>query len=143
MSSIQFFFEDVEIDNFNQTQIERWITECIANEGFNLGDINYIFCSDNYLLEINKSYLNHDYHTDIITFNYNDNQTVNSDIYISTDRVLDNSKTYKVNFIEELNRVIVHGVLHLVGYNDKSLEEQAIMRSKEDFYLALYSQTMS
>lgn len=136
-SSISFHSEDIsfELDNPNITQV--WVEKTILQEGKCLGEISYIFCSDNYLHKINLEHLNHDTYTDIITFNYCEDNTLNSDIFISIDRVKDNAKTYKVDFINELHRVIIHGVLHLIGYNDKSDDEQEIMTSKEDFYLSL------
>lgn len=128
------------VNDLDEAKISKWLTQCVDSEGFNLGDINYIFCNDAYLLNINKTYLNHDYLTDIITFNYNENQTINSDLFISIDRVIDNAKSFGTPLEQERNRVIIHGLLHLVGYDDKSPEEQAVMRAKEDFYLALYPQ---
>lgn len=141
MTPIQFFFEDVDELTLNRASTTKWISQCVEKEGFVLGNVNYILCSDPYLLNINKTYLNHDYNTDIITFNYNENQTINSDIFISLDRVKENAQEFKVSFEAELNRVMIHGILHLLGYNDKSPEEQAVMTSKEDFYLALHTQT--
>lgn len=141
MGQIQFFFEEVIVKNLDKQLTSDWITQCIEKETFEVGDVNYIFCSDPYLLNINKTYLSHSYNTDIITFNYNNNQIINSDIFISIDRVKENAVSYKVSFNEELNRVMLHGVLHLIGYDDKSPEERAIMRAKEDFYLALHPHT--
>ncbi len=136
-SSISFHSEGVsfELETVKQTKV--WIIKAIQNEGKTLGEISYIFCSDDYLHKINLQHLNHDTYTDIITFNYCEDNTLNSDIFISIDRVKDNAKTYNVDFITELHRVIIHGVLHLVGYNDKTDDEQEIMTSKEDFYLSL------
>jgi rRNA maturation RNase YbeY len=107
----------------------------IAMESKTCGDVTLIFCSDDYLLEINKKYLNHDYYTDVITFDYSDNQTISGDLFISIDRVLDNAKSLQVVAKEELIRVVYHGVLHLVGYKDKTEEEKMVMASKENEYL--------
>ena len=102
-----------------------------------VGCLTYVFCSDPYLHKMNVEYLNHDTFTDIITFNYCENTIISGDIFISVDRVRENALKYDVLFEDELDRVIVHGVLHLIGYNDKSKEEQAEMRGKEEFYLNL------
>ncbi|HCQ29002.1 MAG TPA: rRNA maturation RNase YbeY [Flavobacteriales bacterium] len=136
MSEINYFFED--IDSFEiPDNISHWIKNTITSEGKTLGNLNYIFCSDNYILEINKQYLNHNYFTDIITFNYCKDNVVSGDIFISVDTVKSNAKEYKQDYNNELNRVIIHGVLHLLGYNDKSETELFEMRQKEDFYLNL------
>ena len=100
-----------------------------------MGQITYIFCDDKYLLEKNIKYLDHDTLTDIITFNYCEGDIISSDIMISIERVMENSSIFENSFSEELNRVIVHGILHLVGYNDKTEEEKEIMRKKEDYYV--------
>src|ERR1044071_3674818 len=102
-----------------------------------LGDVNVIFCSDDYLLEMNREHLDHDYYTDIITFDYSEEAVVSGDLFISVDRVSDNASGLSVSFLDELNRVCVHGLLHLCGYKDKSEAEELLMRSKEDEMLAL------
>lgn len=102
-----------------------------------LGAINIIFCSDNYILEVNMKYLQHDYFTDIITFDYCEKDVLSGDLFISVDSVRENAAFYKTEFNDELNRVIVHGLLHLIGYDDHTDEEVAVMRSKEDYYLSL------
>ena len=102
-----------------------------------LGDVNVIFCSDNYILDINLKYLQHDYYTDIITFDYCEGDRLSGDLFISIDSVRENSEFYKTEFADELNRVIVHGLLHLIGYDDHSEEDIATMRSKEDYYLKI------
>jgi rRNA maturation RNase YbeY len=104
------------------------------------GEINYVFCSDLYLHKINLEHLNHDTYTDIITFNYCEEDIISGDIFISIDRVKENSITYHTNFQKELNRVMIHGILHLVGFDDKSESDKELMRSKEDFYLSLYAE---
>jgi rRNA maturation RNase YbeY len=111
----------------------------VTTESKSLEEVNYIFCSDDYLLKINQDYLDHDYYTDIITFPYN-YQPIKSDIYISIDRVAENAVTEQVSFIHELHRVIVHGLLHMCGYDDHDSAYKLIMRQKEDHYLALIDQ---
>ena len=102
-----------------------------------VGDISIIFCSDNYILDVNVKYLQHDYFTDIITFDYCEGQKLSGDLFISIDSVRENARYYGSEFEDELNRVIVHGLLHLIGYDDHTEEDQKIMRSKEDYYLEL------
>ena len=112
-----------------------WLGQVVASEGFSLGSVDYVFCNDVYLLELNQEFLSHDTLTDIITFDYNVGRTVHGEIYISTERVVENSREYGVSMAEELGRVMVHGILHLCGYKDKSESEQQIMRSREDYWL--------
>ena len=118
---------------------KRWLAALAAHEGFKIGEVNYIFCDDDYLLKINLAYLNHDTLTDIITFDYVDGKLLNGDIFISIERVRENSKLFSVSFEQELLRVLSHGMLHLCGYKDKSDEEAAVMRGKEDFAIQLFS----
>lgn len=126
------------LDNLNEPLYLNWLKTVINSEGKKTGDIQYIFCNDKYLYEINKVYLKHDTFTDIITFSTTNNEEVISgEIYISIDRVAENSKTHSASFNDELSRVIVHGVLHLIGYDDHSDSEKKLMRSKEDYYLHL------
>ena len=135
---IQFHFENKSMpDFFDQEKIRHWLLDLILSFGKDLDYINYIFCSDDYLLEINKTYLNHDYYTDIITFPYNQDDRIESDIFISLDRVIDNSSDLNVLYRDELHRVMAHGVLHLCGLTDKSKEEASIMRKAEDEALKL------
>ena len=136
-SSIYFHSEDTPFELKNSDSTIKWIEDTIKNEGKILGEVSYIFCSDEYLHKINLKHLNHDNYTDIITFNYCENNTISSDVFISIERVKDNANKFNTDFVTELHRVIIHGILHLVGYNDKSNEEQEIMTSKEDFYLSL------
>jgi rRNA maturation RNase YbeY len=117
---------------------DEWIGAIIKSESKSLGEINYIFCDDDYLLDINIKHLNHDYYTDIITFNYCEGDLISGDLFISSDRVKDNAQTYQVSFEEELLRVMSHGVLHLIGYNDKSEAEELIMRKKEDEKIKMF-----
>ena len=134
---IRFFSEDVIFD-FNQKLLtKRWLKLVAESEHRNIGDINIIFCSDPYILDINMKYLQHDYYTDIITFDYCESDILSGDLFISIDSVRDNSSEFSSSFNDELNRVIVHGLLHLIGYDDHNDEDIAVMRSKEDFYLCL------
>jgi probable rRNA maturation factor len=140
MSNIYFFEEDISFNIPNQNEIILWLTQIIKNKGFELEELNYIFCSDHYLLQMNQTYLNHDTLTDIITFdNSETEQTIEGDIFISIERVKENSLKFDVPFETELSRVIVHGLLHLFGYKDKSENEEAIMRKEEDACLSLLS----
>jgi|TARA_R110002051_G_scaffold4229_5_gene22750 probable rRNA maturation factor len=118
------------------TFAKAWLLKVIEEEGKQLGEINYIFCDDDYLHKINVDFLQHDTLTDIISFDYTTGAVVSGDIYISTQRVADNAKDFKTAFKNELNRVMVHGVLHYCGYKDKTEEDAKLMRSKEDYYLS-------
>lgn len=119
----------------NETVFEQWIKETIQNEGCSLGDINYIFCDDDYLHKINVEFLDHDTLTDIISFDYSVGKQLHGDIYISVERVEDNAKDFKVDFDVELSRVIIHGILHYCGYKDKTDEDAKVMRAKEEQYM--------
>ncbi len=132
---VNFFFEDVEILGLDPEFFISWLSDCCDTECKSLEEVNLIFCSDEYLLQKNIEFLQHDYYTDIITFDYCQGDLIIGDLFISKDRVIDNAQTNGVSFENELNRVIVHGVLHLCGYKDKSIDEENLMRSKEDFYL--------
>lgn len=140
--SIQYLSEDISIPKFLKRKMTQWIKDTISNEGKVLGDITFIFCSDQYLLEVNKQYLNHDYFTDIITFDYVENNVISGDIFISCDRVKENAGEFNTGFDNELRRIIIHGVLHLVGYKDKNKKDKFLMTSKEDFYLNMLSDSL-
>ena len=133
---IQFFYENL-LETVNPAY-KIWLQEIITTEEKKLGDINYIFCDDEYLLKVNQEYLQHDYYTDIITFDYVKGKTISGEIFVSLQRISDNASTLSKDYEEELRRVLAHGVLHLSGYKDKTEEEEKLMRSKEDFYLAKY-----
>ena len=135
MSDIELFFEDISSFDINQEYTSQQIIQLIREESKESGDISVIFCSDEYLLEMNKKHLNHDYYTDIITFNYVEGKLISGDLFISTDRIKENANKFRVSFHEELYRVILHGVLHLIGYNDKTEEQKKVMREKENYYL--------
>ncbi len=135
--SIRFFNEDVDLPVFKRRKISNWLKFVVTSQSKKIGNICFVFCSDNYLLEINKRYLNHDYFTDIITFDYVENNLVSGDIFVSLDRVLENSSDYNVSYNNELFRILIHGVLHLLGFNDKLEDDKVIMTEKEDFYLKM------
>lgn len=133
---IDIHYEDIEILDLNPEFFVSWLSDVCQLENNELGDLNLIFCSDEYLLDMNKTHLNHDYYTDIITFDYTD-EVVSGDLFISYDRVVENANDNNVTVNNELNRVVVHGTLHLLGYGDKSEEEAVIMRELEDKYLGI------
>jgi rRNA maturation RNase YbeY len=118
-----------------EQEYSLWISKVISSEGRKEGEINYIFCDDLYLLEINQKYLGHDTFTDIISFDYSVGKELHGDIYISVERVKENAKEFEVDFKEEIRRVMVHGILHYCGYKDKSDKDKMLMRSKEDSYI--------
>ncbi len=134
--TIHFFTEDISFQLEDENKIRSWILAVITAEKQAVENINYIFCSDEYLLEINKKHLNHDYYTDIISFPFS-KDPIEGDIFISIDRIKDNAQNLEIEFTKELARVLVHGVLHFLGFGDKSSEEILIMRSKEDKYIDL------
>lgn len=138
MSSITFHQEDFFYRLKHKKKIKNWILTSVQHEGKTLGELNFIFCSDNYLHNINLEYLKHDTFTDIITFDYCENNTINGDIFISIERVKENAKKFNQTIEKELQRVLIHGVLHLLGYKDKSQQESETMQKKEDFYLNLF-----
>ncbi len=120
-----------------EKSIKNWVNSSVLNEEFKVGEINYIFCDDAYLLELNVNHLNHNTLTDIISFDDTLGKLVSGDIYISIERVKENAKEFKVSFEDELHRVMVHGILHFCKFNDKTEEEKELMRLKEDYYLSL------
>ena len=132
---IHFFYENTE--EKIQENLKFWIEKIIISEEKKIGEINYIFCDDEYLLKINQDFLDHDYYTDIITFDQVRGKTISGEIFVSLQRIKDNASLISKNYEEEKKRVIAHGILHLCGYKDKTEEEQKTMRAKEDFYLSL------
>ena len=134
---ISYFFEDTDFLFKKKTINNKWLKLVAESEIRRVGQINIIFCSDNYILDINQQYLQHDYFTDIITFDYCEGDVLSGDLFISVDTVRENAIEYGTEFEDELNRVIVHGVLHLIGYDDHCEEDVAQMRKKEDYYLSL------
>ena len=132
---IRYFYEDTVFQFKPKSLTKQWLKTVAASEMKKIGNVNVIFCSDNYILDVNIRYLSHDYFTDIITFDYCEGSILSGDLFISVDSVKENSLYYGTDPEEELNRVIVHGILHLIGYDDHSTEDIAVMRSKENFYL--------
>lgn len=144
---IKYNIEDIDFCLKQRRRLSAWINTVVLEEshrtdkvnGLVLGDINFIFCSDEYLLKINKQFLNHDYYTDIITFDYSSDTLLSGDLFISVERVLENSKIYSTVFQEELRRVMIHGILHLIGYKDSTKEESQKMREAENSALSLFT----
>ena len=138
MPAIHFFNEDITYNLKYKTSLRQWLTDTMQTEGYKLKELTYIFCSDSYLLQINRQYLNHNTYTDIITFDNSDiEKVIIGDIFISIERVRENAAKYNITETEELHRVMIHGALHLLGYGDKSASDKKKMTSKEDFYLNL------
>ena len=136
MESNIYYHSECNFQLKDKQSITKWLKDAISTENKELGEINYIFCDDQYLLKKNQKYLQHDAFTDIITFDYREENRLSADIFISIERVKENAITFAVPFETELRRVIIHGVLHLMGYKDKSDEEAETMRSKENYYLS-------
>ncbi len=134
---VSYFFEETDFLFKGKVKNSEWLKLVAESEIRRLGDINIIFCSDNYILDINQRFLSHDYFTDIITFDYCEGDKLSGDLFISVDSVGENSIQYGTDFNNELNRVIVHGLLHLIGYEDHTKAQQKQMRQKEDYYLSL------
>ncbi len=138
MAAVEFFYEDIDFKVPKPTKTRKWVRLVIEREEKSLSHLNYIFCSDEYLHSLNQQYLNHDTLTDIITFDQSETpDQIEGDIFISVDRVRQNANDLGIPFAHELDRVIVHGILHLLGYRDKSAAEKEVMREKEDAYLSL------
>ena len=133
---VSYYTEDTRFSFKEKRLTSRWLKFVAESEAKRLGAISIIFCSDNYILDININYLKHDYYTDIITFDYCEGNRLSGDLFISVDSVRENAAFYGTEFPDELNRVIVHGLLHLIGYDDHSEEDIAVMRAKENYYLS-------
>jgi rRNA maturation RNase YbeY len=137
---VSYFNQDITFKFINKRVCSNWIKNVITEETManpkRVGDISVIFCSDEYLLQVNRQFLSHDYYTDVITFDNSDDKVVSGDIFISIDTVKSNADFYKQIFNDELHRVIIHGILHLLGYKDKSSKQKVMMTNKEDYYLA-------
>ena len=131
---ILYYYEDIDFQFRNKTRTNRWLRLVAESEIKRIGDISIIFCSDNYILDVNQKYLQHDYFTDIITFDYCEGDRLSGDLFISVDSVRENSIEYGTDFADELNRVIVHGLLHLIGYDDHTEADVAVMRKKENYF---------
>ena len=135
--SIHFHQEEISFQIQNIKALRLWITKSAFMENKNIENLSFIFCSDEYLLKINKNYLTHDFYTDVISFDYTEENLVSGDIFISIDRVKENAIIFSSSIKDELHRIIIHGLLHLLGYSDKTPRLKAIMKDKEDFYLSL------
>jgi len=129
-------FQYIENDKLSNTEdLNLWLISVIKEEGMLIGELVYVFCNDEYLLKKNIQFLNHNTLTDVITFDYSEEEIISGDILISTERVVENAKIFKVNYLTELHRVMVHGLLHLLGYKDKIEKDANTMREKENYYL--------
>lgn len=137
MSTVSFHSEQIEFNISNEEQISSWLENSCKLENRELTELSFIFCSDEYLLKVNRDYLQHDYYTDVITFDYSEAPSVSGDVFISIDRVSENASSFNTNFIDELHRVMIHGALHLMGYTDGSPADKSAMTAKEDYYLSL------
>jgi probable rRNA maturation factor len=137
-NQIRFFFENKSVSLRERTRLKSFISSLLKKEGKRVESLNYIFCSDKRLLEINREFLGHDYYTDIVTFDLSESERLSGEVYISLDRVRDNANSIGTTIQSELHRVIFHGALHLCGYRDKKKEEIRLMREKEDRYLRMY-----
>jgi len=135
---IRYFSEDCKLPEIDQNRITDWINQVAISHGKKTGEINYIFCSDSKILEINNQYLHHNYYTDIITFDYSEQIQISGDIYIGIETVESNAKMLGYSYESELNRVIIHGILHLCGFKDKTPESEKRMHQEEDDALKLY-----
>ena len=134
---IQFFFENIDKITLPEN-VAAWVDQLVVSENKKVGEINYIFCDDEYLLQVNRDFLKHDYYTDVITFDYVKGKTISADIFVSLPRILENASMLSKDFNSELLRVLAHGILHLCGYKDKTDEEISKMRQKEDYYLSIF-----
>lgn len=134
---ISYYFQDTDFRFRDRRKTNEWLKLAAESEIRRIGNISIIFCSDNYVLDINQKYLQHDYFTDIITFDYCEGDRLSGDLFISVDSVRENSVEFGTEFKDELNRVIIHGLLHLVGYDDHTEKDIKLMRSKENYYLSL------
>jgi rRNA maturation RNase YbeY len=138
MPSIQFLNEDIKYNIAKKRILKSWILDTAAKEGQSIESITFIFTSDNFLYDLNIEYLDHNTLTDIITFQYNDTDSpIESDVFISIERLRENAKTYNQKLLDEVHRIIIHGTLHLLGYKDKTKTDKEVMTSKEDYYLSL------
>lgn len=132
------FHSQMDFDISNTQPYVDWLSDIVSSEGRLLDELSFVFCSDPFLLDLNINYLKHKTYTDIITFDYSKSNTISGEVYISIDRVRENANLYDVSFDVELHRVLAHGVLHLCGYTDKTANEKAIMRAREDYYMARF-----
>lgn len=140
---INFYNEDVDFKLKNKLILKRWIKQVIDSYGFKAGELSYVFCSDDKILEVNRQFLQHDYYTDVITFDYDEDGVVSGDMYISVDTVKTNAEQYAPSFEREMQRVIIHGVLHLCGLKDKQPDDEKKMRAAEEKALAMLDEIMA
>lgn len=133
---IHYLEEDRKEKNLNRPAAKKWLLEVVKEEGKKPGVINYIFCSDEFLVKVNMEFLKRDYFTDVISFDYSENGVISGDIMISLDRVAENAGNLGISYLEELKRIMVHGLLHLIGYDDSTKDLKAVMTAREDLYLA-------
>ncbi len=138
MGRVKIFYEGIRPVRWNGFKAGILVDEVVGGESFVCGEVNIILCSDDLLIDINRRFLKHDYYTDIITFDYSEGGKISGDLYISVERIRENAETYSVSFSEELMRVIIHGVLHLTGYDDRTAEEKSGMTRRENHYMAKY-----
>lgn len=134
---ISFHSDGVNFKLGNPEEVSLWITKAIENENFSTGELSFVFTTDENLIEINRQYLNHDTYTDVITFDYSEGKIISGEIYISIERIRENAIQFSQGEIQELHRIMIHGVLHLCGYTDKETDQKAQMTRKEDYYLSL------
>lgn len=140
MAKINFFTEDIKFNLKAKLAVKQWIKNTITAENYSLEELNFIFCSDEYLLRINQEFLQHDYYTDVITFDNSEvENNILGDIFISVDRIVDNAKQANTTAENEMHRIMIHGTLHLLGYKDKTKKHKEEMTGKEDFYLAQFT----
>lgn len=130
--AIHYYAEDTKVPVLKRRIINRWIREVAESYGYSVGEISYIFCSDEKILEVNREFLQHDYYTDIITFDYTEKNRIAGDLFISVETVKTNAETFNVSYVEELHRTLIHGILHLCGINDKGPGEREIMEREEN-----------
>ncbi|MBO7506071.1 MAG: rRNA maturation RNase YbeY [Paludibacteraceae bacterium] len=139
---IYYQSEDITMPKIAKRKISAWVKEVAKRHGYKVGDVSYIFCSDEKILEVNKQYLQHDYFTDIITFDYTEGKTISGDLFISLDTVRTNAEQFHASYDTELHRVIIHGILHLCGINDKGPGEREVMEKHENEALALWDEML-
>ncbi len=135
--AVYFFNEDIDMPKLDKRKLKDWVKKVVNSHNMNIGELNYIFTSDSYILKVNNDYLQHDYYTDVITFDYSEGKKISGDIFISLDTVKSNSVLFKQDYDREFNRVLIHGVLHLIGFKDKKEDEAKEMRLQENNALAL------
>ncbi len=135
--AVYFFNEDIDFPPLNKKQVKKWLQTVVKKHHKTLGDINYIFTSDSYILKINQEHLKHDYYTDVITFDYTENNKISGDIYISLDTVKSNAELLNQDYNKEFNRVLIHGILHLIGFKDKNETDATEMRKQEELSLEI------